>query len=230
MVRLQVTNNGDKPFEFTASLHRWVCNGGSAPADGVGPDGGEGGGWPARRLQPAAAKLCGSAFAFLLNLLPHALRRAVCPCPPSACSYFGVDDVETANVRGLEGLEYLDRVSAGGKNSPTPCADRAHICPRSRQRHCWHAPASASNRPGQHAGATDGCLLSDGPRSWRSTGGRQQAPQRAQGAARAGDLPRSCRQRVQERPRQGGSGQRTGCVPAVLSSLAGSSLRMYTVL
>ncbi|PSC73084.1 glucose-6-phosphate 1-epimerase [Micractinium conductrix] len=45
--KLTVTNNGDKPFEFTASLH----------------------------------------------------------------SYFGVDDVETANVRGLEGLEYLDRVA-----------------------------------------------------------------------------------------------------------------------
>lgn len=25
-------------------------------------------------------------------------------------SYFGIEDIETANVRGLQGLEYLDRV------------------------------------------------------------------------------------------------------------------------
>ena len=32
-------------------------------------------------------------------------------CPtPAPCSYFGIEDIETANVRGLQGLEYLDRV------------------------------------------------------------------------------------------------------------------------
>ena len=114
---LSVTNTGDKAFDFTASLHR--CDASLLRLGWL--EAGRQAGRPGRGV---TATIQAPRLGFISSLHPGkgmllcgghartAMRQQKYATSVFSLhhSYFGIEDIETANVRGLQGLEYLDRV------------------------------------------------------------------------------------------------------------------------